>query len=158
MRSRLRITAASLMIIAALAAPAGVAADTTGGGGSSNGFGTVSVTIGRSAHVQARLIVDVPLTITCTPPADAVSVDSAFDAVQVMQASGKSVATGDGYAQFTCDGLAHTYTTAVVGKSIPFHGGTAVVWVEVSLCGTLADYSYACTTVVTPWTTIKIGG
>jgi hypothetical protein len=158
MRSRIRISAAALLFVATLAAPAIAAADTTGGGGDSNGFGTISVTIGSTARLQARLIVNVPVTITCTPPVDAVSVDGVFEAVQVMQASAKSVATGDGFAQFACDGLAHTTTTAVVGKSIPFHGGKAIASVEANVCGTLADFTYACTTVITPWTTIKIGG
>jgi hypothetical protein len=158
MRSRLQIAAASLIVIGALVAPASVAADTTGGGGAGN-FGTITITIGKTATLQAHLIVNVPVTVTCTPPVDAVSVDGTFDAVQVMQAVGKGVATASGYStNVACDGVAHTYLTAAVATTVPFHGGSAVASASASVCGTLADYTYACTDVSTPWVTIKVQG
>ena len=158
MRSRLRTTAASLIVIAALAAPAGVAADTTGGGSGSD-FGTISITIGRTATLKARLIVTVPITITCTPPVDAISVDGTWAAVDLIQASGRTVAGGSAYnGAFACDGQPHTYATTLVATSAPFHGGSALVTVGATVCGQLADFNTACTGVNTPWTAIKVGG
>jgi len=158
MRSRIQVAIAGLVVIGALVAPASVAADTTGGGGAAN-FGTIQITIGKTATIAARLIVNVPVTVICTPPVDAVSVDGSSDAVQVMQAAGKGVATGVGYnTNFACDGVAHTYVTSAIATTIPFHGGSAVASASASVCGTLADYTFACTDVTAPWVTIKIAG
>lgn len=158
MRSRIQVAAASLMVIAALAAPASAAAATDGGGGA-GGFGSISISIGRTATLQAHLIVNVPVTVTCTPPVDAVSVDGTDAAVQVMQAAGKSIATGTGYiTTLACDGLPHAYLTPAIATTVPFHGGSAVASASASVCGTLADYTFACTDVSGPWVTIKIAG
>jgi hypothetical protein len=158
MRSRIQVAAAGLVVIAALVAPASVAADTIGGGGA-GGFGTITITVGKTATLQAHLIVNVPVTVTCTPPVDAVFVDGTFDAVQVMQAVGKGVATGSGYdTNVACDGIPHTYLTSAIATTVPFHGGSAVASASASVCGTLVDFTYACTDVSAPWVTIKIAG
>jgi hypothetical protein len=158
MRSRLRITAAGLLVIAALTAPAGVAADTTGGG-SGTDFGTITITIGPAATLKARLIVTVPMTITCTTPADAISVDGTWASVNLIQASGRTVAGGSAaIVAFACDGAPHSYSTTIVATSVPFHGGSARVAVGATVCGQLADFNTACTGVTTPWTAIKIAG
>lgn len=159
MRSLVRAAAASLVVTVLLVAPVAVAADTTGGGGSSTGFGTMSITIGRTATLQARLVVNVPVTVTCTSPADAISVDGTFAALQVQQASGKGVAQATGFGQqLTCDGLPHTFTMSAAATGLVFHGGSAVAMVDAITCGTLSDFTFACTSVITPWTTIRIAG
>jgi len=157
MRSRLRITATCLIVLAALAAPAAAAADTTGGGSGSD-FGTIAITIGPAATLKARLIVAVPITFTCTPPVDAISIDGTWASVDLVQASGRSVASGStSVVAFPCDGAPHTVSAALVATNAPFHGGTALVAVGATVCGQLADFNTACTGVTTPWTAIKIG-
>jgi hypothetical protein len=158
MRSRLGVAAASFVFLAALATPLGVAADTTGGG-SGTGFGTISIKVGPSASLKARLLVTVPVTITCTPPIDAIAVDGTWAAVTIIQASGKTVASGGAnFGGFACDGLPHTYSTTIAALTVPFHGGAALVSVAASVCGQLADFNEACTGVTTPWTAVKIAG
>jgi len=156
MRSRLRITAASLIVMAALAAPAAVAADTTGGGGGS-AFGTIAITIGPVATLTARLAITVPVTFTCTPPIDAISVDGTWASLDLAQAAGRTVASGyTSVVSFPCDGAPHTFPATLVTTSVPFHGGSALVTVGAEVCGQLADFNTACTDVRTPWTAIKI--
>lgn len=158
MRSRLRITATCLIFLAAFAAPAAVAADTSGGG-SGTGFGTIAIIIGPAATLKARLVVTVPITFTCTPPVDAISVDGTWATVDLVQASGRTVASGStSLVAFPCDGTPHTFSTTIVATSVPFHGGSAMVAVGASVCGELADFNTACTGVTTPWTAIKIAG
>ena len=158
MRSRLGVAVTSFVILAALATPLGVAADTTGGG-SGTDFGTITIQVGPTATLKARLLVTVPVTITCTPPIDAIAVDGTWAAVNIIEASGKTVASGGAdLGGFACDGLPHTYSTTIAALSVPFHGGAALVSVAASVCGQLADFNSACTGVTTPWTAVKIAG
>ena len=117
-----------------LAIPATASADTTGGPPVPI-FGTITVSIGRSATLTARLLAKVPVDVTCTTNALAPSTtpDNTFLQVEVSQAAGRSIAHGFGFssAPFACDGVTHHLLVPVLADgccpSPPFHGGAAIV-------------------------------
>ena len=160
MRSRVHVLAA-LLLVAAVAAPATVSADTGGGGGSS-GFGTLTIAIGSPVTLKAKLLLTVPVSITCTPPDGFISVDETFDDVLLSQASSRTVATAEAFTPnggtFTCDGTLHRYTATAVAGSVPFHGGQAIASMSASVCGTRSDFSFDCTSVSIGPLVVKISG
>ena len=159
MRPRFGMIALVALASLALVAPALVSADTTGGG--SNGFGTMTVSLGTTAKLNAKLILTMPVTITCTTPSNAISVNSMFDLLNLSQAAGRSIATAVGSTPngvFVCDGAPHTYTATAQAVAIPFHGGSAVASFGANVCGTLADFSFNCTGVNVGPVVIKISG
>ena len=130
-----------------------------GGGGSSNGM---TIKIGSPITLQSRLLVTVPVTVTCVVP---ISVDPTLDqpgsiGVTVEQASRNSVAIGSGGAELdTCSPTPHTIlvqVTPIVGptNSPSFHGGPAIV----SAGGGICDFNFpqTCASGSTPWFTIKL--
>jgi hypothetical protein len=87
----------------------------------------VGITLGSRATLTARVLVTVPVTVTCGP------FDQFFGAmsnsVTVEQAAGNGIATGTGsIADLVCDGTPHTSQAGVLAAptSKPFHGGSAV--------------------------------
>ena len=143
-------------VLLGIAVPA-VMADTTGP--PDNAFGTITITIGPTAKLQARLIAHLSVTITCALPAGALSVDNTFDFLRLFEAVGNTVANGEGQtpnATFVCDGQPHAYMVDAGPPNVPFKKGEAVAQMTATNCGTLADYTFACTTVLTPWVTVKL--
>jgi hypothetical protein len=105
----------------------------------------VNVTIGSPITLQSKLLVTVPVTVSC-PIAFAGAFQFGDVSAAVMQANGKSVSQGNGDIQLAgCDAnpqtvyvqvLPTTYPTA----SGPFHGGQAIVTASALVC----DTTFAC--------------
>jgi len=143
--------------------------DTSGRGGichlsaartaSTNGFGTITVKVGATATLQARLLVTVPLTITCTLPVGS-TVNSDLARLNVQEAVSRSITAGSGSpnpdGSFACDGATYAYMVQVQSSTVPWHGGQAVVNAGVGACGFLADSSFQCTSVETGSLIIRI--
>jgi hypothetical protein len=129
-----RATIGVVLAAALLAIPATASADTTGGPPPPV-FGTITVSVGRSATLTARILATVPVDVTCTTNALAPSTtpDSTFLQVELSQAAGRSIADGFGFSTtgFVCDGTTHHFLVSVQASgccpSPPFHGGTAIV-------------------------------
>jgi hypothetical protein len=88
---------------------------------------TVGITLGSPATLTARVLVTVPVTVTCGPFDQFLGAMS--NNVTVEQASGNGIATGTGsIADLVCDGTPHTSQAGVLAASTsrPFHGGSAV--------------------------------
>jgi hypothetical protein len=84
----------------------------------------------------ARVLVVVPVTVTCEPFSPGLTVSSQFVTVRVEQAAGKEIAFGTGTLGgtfdrplFPCDGAEHTVSVSVLADPAgpPFHGGRAVL-------------------------------
>ena len=122
--ARLLAVAASAAALAAIPATASAA----GGGGGTG----ITLTIGN-ATMQGRVLVTVPVTITCDAPLAGTPVSGSVN-VTIVQAYGKNVSHGSGFATFDgCPATPQTidvlvtpdlYTTPPSGS---FHGGTAAV-------------------------------
>jgi hypothetical protein len=98
----------------------------------------VSVAIGPTATLQSRVLLTVPVTVTCDPVGDFFSMSF----VSVEQASGTKIASGSGFLPtVTCDSAPHTYGVSVLANTTgpPFHGGQAVVSASVSLFGSFGS-------------------
>ena len=155
MRSRsIRATRAAGVVALAftLALAVGVLAPTAAhasvGGGPS-----VTIMLGTRAELVNRVLVQVPVTGTCTPPNGAVST---FDdlSVMVQQAFGKALATGFGFTSVPCDGTPFTINVGVTtGGPVAFHNGSAVA--QASLFASFSDGTSV--TVGNGPLTIKIG-
>ena len=94
----------------------------------------VTVAIGSSATLQSRVLLTVPVTVTCDPVGDFFPMSF----VSVEQASGTKIASGSGFLPtITCDSAPHTYGVSVLANSSgpPFHGGQAVASASVSIFG-----------------------
>jgi hypothetical protein len=125
--ARLLAVAAFAVVIAAVPTTASAA----GGGGGTG----LNVTIG-SATVQARILVTVPVTVTCTGPLADTVLGSGSVNVFIEQANGKAVSHGSGVAFFTfCSSSPQTINVLVTPDilttppSTAFHGGPAVATV-----------------------------
>jgi hypothetical protein len=92
-----------------------------------------TITVGSTAELTARVLVNVPVTVTCGPYVPISNPLAPQVGVTVTQASGKSVASGTGFVSTpTCDGTPHDYVVPVTPNSplppnVPFHGGKAIV-------------------------------
>jgi len=105
-------------------------ASAAGGGGTG-----LLLTVG-SATVQARLLVTVPVMITCTGPLADTVLGSGSVNVFLQQAYGKSVSHGNGQTDFTfCSSAPQTINVLVTPDSFTtppstaFHGGPALATV-----------------------------
>jgi hypothetical protein len=83
--------------------------------------------------MQGRVLVSVPVTITCDAPLAGTEVIGSVN-VTVLQAFGKSVTHGSGFAEFSvCPATPQTIIVLVTPDiyttppSTSFHGGTAIV-------------------------------
>jgi hypothetical protein len=100
----------------------------------------VTVAIGPTATLQSRVLLTVPVTVTCEPIGDFFGMSF----VSVEQASGRQIARGSGFIPtVTCDSAPHAYLVSVLADASgpPFHGGQAVVTAVVSLFGSLGSES-----------------
>jgi hypothetical protein len=115
--------------------PALVSAATGGGGGPV--FATITVAVGASAPLTAKLIAKVPVDITCTLTQAGIDAgasttpDFSFVNVQLTEAVTKTTiaqSEGGGGA-FICDGGTSHLSIAVTSYNAPFKGGKALVQV-----------------------------
>jgi hypothetical protein len=122
-----RTAAPALAVVAALAAGGfgfhGVAAAAE--------LPPMTLEVPRTAVLTARLLVTLPVQVTCAPSGDAAVTDS-FVSVQLQQAIPRRgpIALGSGWAnQVVCDGLPHTHVLPVVAtwQGPPFRRGQALV-------------------------------
>jgi hypothetical protein len=128
--------AALAALAAMIGAPAFVSAGTGGGGGPV--FATITVAVGASAPLTAKLIANVPVDITCTLNQAAVDAgaattpDFSFVNVQLTEAVTKTtIAQGEGGGgAFICDGSTSHLSIAVTSYNAPFKGGKALVQVS----------------------------
>ena len=152
--------AAAVGLAALAAVPITASAAGGGGGGGSNGM---TITIGSPITLQSKLLVTVPITVTCVAP---ISVDPTVApagsiGVTVQQASHNSVALGTGGVELSsCSPTPQTFTvqvTPAIGLSsgvAPFHGGPAIV----SAGGGICDFNFpqTCYNASTPWAAVKL--
>lgn len=133
-------------------AHAGGGLASTGGGTASTASGVgftepATVQIGSSAKLIARVVVALPVTVTCALlPGGNVAFGGVF--AQVFQAQGRSVLAGFGFASVpanACDNNPHVYTVDVFpestasGTSGVFHGGPAAASANAFACDTFSD-------------------
>ena len=152
----------SLISAVALVAMLPLTASAAGGGGGVGSSNGMTVTIGSPITLQNRLLVTVPVTVTCvaTISVDPTLTQPGFIGVTVEQASGSAVAIGSGGAELdSCSPTPQTFLVQVtpnVGptNSPPFHGGPAIV----SAAGGICDFNFpqTCASGSTPWLTIKL--
>jgi hypothetical protein len=129
----------ALVAGAGFAAAAVVPITASAAGGGFGGGSGITVVVGSPITLTDRLLVDVPVTITCTGTFPTGFGYGEVDA-QVQQASGKSVATGFGHVILTsCPTTPQTFIVPVTPQStapgvapIPFHGGPALAWAGAS--------------------------
>lgn len=130
-----RAIAALAALVAMIGAPALVSASTGGGGGPV--FATITVAVGASAPLTAKLIAKVPVDITCTlnqagiDAGASVTPDFSFVSVALSEAVTKTtIAQGYGGAgPIVCDGSPNHFSVLVQGANAPFKGGKAIVQV-----------------------------
>jgi hypothetical protein len=130
-----RAIAALAAIAAMIGAPALVSAGT--GGGSGPVFATITIAVGASAPLTAKLIAKVPVDITCTLTQAGIDAgasstpDFSFVNVQLSEAVTKTtIAQGQGGAGgLVCDGSTSHLSIAVTSYTAPFKGGKALVQV-----------------------------
>jgi hypothetical protein len=94
----------------------------------------LTVALGSSATLEARVLVHVPITVTCDLGGDFF----AMSFVSIQQASGTQIASGTGsLSTVTCDAAPHTYAVSVMANPSgpPFHGGQAVAFASVNIFG-----------------------
>ena len=147
---------------------AGLVTDAHAGGGggpasAASGVGSTepaTVQIGPRAELVARVIVALPVTVTCAPlPGGAVTFGGVF--AQVYQAQGRTVLSGSGFANVaanSCDNSPHTYIVDVYPNSNAsgvgvFHFGPAAATANAYAC----DSSYDCASGSAPAQSIQIG-
>jgi hypothetical protein len=98
----------------AMAGAGGPASLPSTGGGSS----PMTLTVAPSAELGAKLLVSVPVTVSCAPLA-AGDLQFGNISAQILEAQGRSVVQGFGYAQLpanACDGTNHTYIVGVLAN------------------------------------------
>jgi hypothetical protein len=159
LRSLVRFLVVCAITVVAAVPLTAAAAGGGGGGGSSNGM---TITIGSPITLQGRLLVTVPVTVTCVAP---ISVDPTITqpgsiGVTLEQVSKNTVVVGSGGAELdSCSPTPQTFVIQVtpnVGQnaSPPFHGGPAIV----SAAGGICDFNFpqTCYNASTPWQTTKL--
>lgn len=124
MRQSWRSAAATMTVASALAlvAPAGATA-------------AVTISVPARADLTAKILVTVPVTITCGPYEQALAGTSV--SVSIEQATSKGIARGSAFRggfmdptfALTCDGSAHAYPIAITADPAgpPFKNGSAIV-------------------------------
>jgi hypothetical protein len=123
MRRSCRSAVATVAVSAlALAVPASAAA-------------AVTITLPARADLAAKILVTVPVTVTCGPYEQ--TLDSTSVSVAIEQATSKGIAHGSAFRggfmdptfALTCDGSAHVYPIAVTADPAgpPFKSGSAII-------------------------------
>ena len=155
--SRLGLAAA---LVAAVAVPTTVSAAGGGGGGGSHGM---TITIGSPITLQNKLLISVPVTVTCVAPIsiDPTLVPPGGVGVEVEQASHNSVALGAGNVELdSCSPTPQTFivqVTPALGPTttvVSFHGGQAIVSANGSICD--FNFPQTCYFTSTPWQATKL--
>jgi hypothetical protein len=91
--------------------------------------------------LSSRIRIDVPMTVSCSPPDASLTLFSQNIFVTVQQASGREIARGSANAfgslpnlLYPCDEAQHTVPVTVLAdpEGPPFHGGQAVVTAHAS--------------------------
>ena len=129
----------------ALAAAIPMTASAAGGGGG-GGLTGITVSIGSPINLQNKLLVCVPVTVTCTGQLPKVFGFGEVDVV-IEQANGKSVATGvGGFLLADCPTSPQTVIVLVTpisygyAPAVPFHGGKAIAFAGASACDAIEYY------------------
>ena len=151
---RITVLATAITVLAALPATAGAA--TTGG--SSPGGATITIEVGR-ATLSQKVVVNVPVTVTCSLNPDALPEfpqNGTGGGIQIVQANGKSQTSGtSGVPAFTCDGLPQTFTLQVladpVSGGLHFKKGAAAIQASAFAFGFDANFNFVMATVSTEW-------
>ena len=133
-RQSTRAVALLAALIALIATPAMASAAPPGGGSGGPIWGTITVGVGSSARVTAKILVQVPVDVTCSLNPDGIAAgastqpDVTFVSVQLSEAVGKSIAQGFGSAgPFMCDGSTTHLMVPVQSQSVPFKSGKGIV-------------------------------
>ena len=139
-RRSIGVISAGTLLIAALALPGSALADTTGGPTippAASRDATISI---QSARIVAKVIVRVDVDYVCQPFESydwdtGETYETTLGSVEqgqvvVVQAQGRTVATGAGFisAFVTCDGTTVNHLTAdVIASASPWRNGSAVI-------------------------------
>ncbi len=146
---------------AALAAvPITASAAGGGGGGGSSGM---TITIGSPITLQNRLLVTVPVTVTCVAP---ITIDPNLQqpgllGVFVEQANRTTVSHGmGGLSLVSCSPTAQTFDIQVTPDiaptpSPPFHRGRGILMASGGICDN--SFPQTCYFGSTAWHTVRIG-
>jgi hypothetical protein len=104
----------------------------------------MTVSVPATADLSAKLLVKVPVTVTCGP----MDVTGSSLQVQLSEAVKKDIAHGSAFLggmfgglQFTCDGAPHPYPVTIVAdpSGAPFKRGNAVITATAFVFGTTSD-------------------
>jgi hypothetical protein len=131
LKTLVRLIAVGAFVLAAVIPMTASAAGVPGVG--------ISVAIGSPITLTDRLLVAVPVTVTCTTPlTNPVLFGDVF--VTIEQASGRSVSHGGGGANLTSC-APQTFNILVTpdvfpSTSSPFHGGPAIASASATACDT----------------------
>jgi hypothetical protein len=155
LRSLIRLAlVAGVAVVAAVPLTASAAGG--GGGGSNNGM---TVSVGSPITLQNKLLVTVPVTVTCIAELDSPGGGGVFVAIQ--QANGKQVSHGFGSVELdSCSPAPQTFLIQVVPDiqpvpSGPFKGGSAIAQASGDICD-FGVFPQTCYSGSTDWTPIKL--
>ncbi|HEY8870373.1 MAG TPA: hypothetical protein VIM30_13425 [Candidatus Limnocylindrales bacterium] len=133
-----KVIAVLAALVAVIGAPAMASASSVGGGTPPPTWGTITVTIGSTASLTAKLLAKVPVDVTCSLNAAGITANASTAPdrtgvfVEVDEAVGKSIASGFGSAgPFPCDGTTTHFLVSVQSQNccpgVPFKTGKAIV-------------------------------
>jgi len=146
--ARLVVAAATLTAVAAVPVTALADASTT-----------MTIDVGQSITLQNKLLVTVPVTITCPGPLTAGFMPG-FVNVTIEQANGKSVSHGTGGVSLAaCDTTPQTFLIQVTPDilpvaSPPFRKGSAILMVTSQICDN--NFPQTCFLGSVGWVTVKL--
>jgi hypothetical protein len=123
--------------------------------------GTATVSLPAKADLIARVLVEVPVTYSCTP-VDGQTSDGSNITARIRQAVHQSTAFGFGGATepATCDGAVHTQTVQVLAgesdlSAAHFRKGEAIAIANISVCGSINGV-FGCERAVAGWKEIRL--
>ena len=123
--------------------------------------GTATVSLPAKADLIARVLVEVPVTYSCTP-VDGQTSDGSNISARIRQAVHQSTAFGFGGATepATCDGAVHTQTIQVLAgesdlSAAHFRKGDAIAIANISVCGSINGV-FGCERAVAGWQKIRL--
>ena len=155
-RSLIRLLLVSGAAVLAVLPLTASAAGGGGGGGTSNGM---TITIGSPITLQGKLLVTVPVTVSCV---DTITTDPAVTqpgslSVVIEQASGKSVIQGSGGIELdSCSPTPQTFAIQVTPiNGLRFKNGAAIVSASGDICDFFA-FPEVCDSATTPWQTTRL--
>jgi hypothetical protein len=123
--------------------------------------GTATVALPERADLIARVLVEVPVTYSCTP-VDGQTSDGSNISVRIRQAVHQLTAfgSGGGTEPATCDGAVHTQTVQVLAgesdlSAAHFRKGDAVAIANITVCGSIGGV-FGCERANTGWKQIRL--